>query len=148
MKRRNFVIAVPAAIVASVISPTSLKAVESETPASPKELNAIVAIWSDKYQTWFSYFEVDLTNKGFASLNEIDNKLSFCAVDGNFLDVHIYDYEHDIYTYRIPLFKPQLKNESESMLECIEAYCDDAGSTENDTALGFKYGELFGGIVI
>jgi len=145
LNRRNFVIAVPAAIVASIISPVKLK---SETPELPKELTGVVATWSDKYQTWFSYLEIDLTNKGFTFLNKINNRLSFCAVDGNFLDVHIYDNEHDRYTQRIPLFKPQLKNESDSILECIEAHCDDSGSTENYTALCFKYGELFGGIVI
>lgn len=146
MDRRDFIISVPMSMIASAMSPVVLKSEEIE---APKELNAVVAVWSDKYQRWFSYIEVDLTNKGFAFLNKISNRLSFCAVNGDSLDVHICCNESDDkYIQKIPLFKPELKSVSQSTLECIEAHCDDTESTENYTAVSFKYGELFGGIVV
>lgn len=145
MDRRKFIITTAAATAASVISPIVLK---SETPELPNELTSITAIWSDKYQTWFSYYEIDLTNKGFAFLNKISDRLSFCAVNGDSLDVHMFDYERDGLVQNIPLFKPELKKSSQYTLECIEAHCDDAGSTKDYIAVSFKYGELIGGIVI
>lgn len=151
LNRRNFVISIAASTVASIISPVSLK---GETAGLPKVIESITAVWNDKYQKWFSYFEVNFADTNFKLLHEIDEKLSFCYLDNFYRSSEKYTKrvcyiaqvafkekisDYHFVTETVILYKKSEVDKNKLILKTFEE-----SKIVNPIIICFEYNDLFG----